>query len=351
MKLKRILSLLIALTMIFSCVGLSAMAEENTVVAKVGNTEYTSVLAALQAAIDADASEVEILSDTREAMTKDFEIVIDNDLTITAAKAVKVEFYNNNTTFDFVVGSNNNNKLTIAENVHFDLVDRVIWLGYYGNNVDVQVDGYLGGYQIWHGADTTVSATGTLDSHGEAFIMRRDAILTVNGGNVNANYFQIYSGHIDAKDATITAGQFWVDNNHDYGVEGTVSVNLDNTDLDVTYDARVYAGEEKIVDINLTNGSTFDVNENMTVGTSVVVAADATSTVKAKNEVSVEKIPVAEVNGTSYTSFDEALAAANKMSGDVTVEIYSKVTLNKSLEGSYSSIKFVGKTDSAEIYG
>ncbi len=47
---------------------------------------------------------------------------------------------------------------------------------------------------------------------------------------------------------------------------------------------------------------------------------------------------------------NEALAAAATMTGDVTIEIYDKVTLNQSLSGSYDSITFVGKTASAEIY-
>lgn len=61
-------------------------------------------------------------------------------------------------------------------------------------------------------------------------------------------------------------------------------------------------------------------------------------------------IPVASVNGTSYATLADALSAASAMAGDVTVEIYEKVTLNQSLSGSYSSIKFVGKDTDAEIY-
>ena len=59
---------------------------------------------------------------------------------------------------------------------------------------------------------------------------------------------------------------------------------------------------------------------------------------------------VTKIDGVGYDTLDEALAAASEMSGDVTVEIYDKVTLSQSLSGSYSSIKFVGMTDSAEIY-
>ena len=59
---------------------------------------------------------------------------------------------------------------------------------------------------------------------------------------------------------------------------------------------------------------------------------------------------VAKIGDTYYATFDEALTAANAMTGEVTIEIYGKVTLNKSLAGSYNSITFVGKADGAEIY-
>ncbi len=55
-----------------------------------------------------------------------------------------------------------------------------------------------------------------------------------------------------------------------------------------------------------------------------------------------------------FTVYDgdlaDALTAASAMTGDVTVEIYDKVTLNKNLSGSFSSINFVGMADDAEIY-
>ncbi len=58
----------------------------------------------------------------------------------------------------------------------------------------------------------------------------------------------------------------------------------------------------------------------------------------------------AYIGETGYETLAEAVAAAKTMTGDVTVEIYDKVTLNQNLNGSYSSIKFVGKADNAEIY-
>ena len=64
----------------------------------------------------------------------------------------------------------------------------------------------------------------------------------------------------------------------------------------------------------------------------------------------VTELPAAKIGEAYYATFADALAAASAMSGDVTVEIYNKVTLNGPLAGSYSSIKFVGKNETAEIY-
>lgn len=59
---------------------------------------------------------------------------------------------------------------------------------------------------------------------------------------------------------------------------------------------------------------------------------------------------VAKIGDTYYASFAEAIVAANKMSGDVVVEIYGKAeTTGVSLTGDYDSITFVGKTNDAEI--
>ncbi|MBR3842930.1 MAG: right-handed parallel beta-helix repeat-containing protein, partial [Christensenellaceae bacterium] len=67
-------------------------------------------------------------------------------------------------------------------------------------------------------------------------------------------------------------------------------------------------------------------------------------------EVANETTVVAKIGDTEYATFDDALKAASAISGDVTVEIYDKVTLNQSLTGSYDSINFVGKDTDAEIY-
>ena len=68
------------------------------------------------------------------------------------------------------------------------------------------------------------------------------------------------------------------------------------------------------------------------------------------DNVTVATSGVAKIGSTTYATFAEALTAASAMSGDVTIEVYDKVTLNTAFSGSYSSINFVGKDTDAEIY-
>ena len=60
---------------------------------------------------------------------------------------------------------------------------------------------------------------------------------------------------------------------------------------------------------------------------------------------------VAKIGETEYSTFGEALNAAGEMSGDVTVEVYSAVEFvdGMELDGSYTSIKFLGKDVNAKI--
>ena len=62
--------------------------------------------------------------------------------------------------------------------------------------------------------------------------------------------------------------------------------------------------------------------------------------------VTVYQSPV-QIGSDGYETLAEALTAASAMNGVVTVVINDKVTLNQSLTGSYSSIKFVGPSTAA----
>lgn len=222
-------------------------------VAQVGENKFGSVIKALDYAIANNAAQVKIVSDSRELMPTDVELILDADLEITAEQPYTVQFYNNGTSYDFVVGSNNNNTLTFGKNVTFQLEDRIIWLGYYGNNVDVVVNGTLAAYQIWHGADTKVTSTGTIKTTGEAFVMRRGATLKVDGGTVNASYFNILAGNIDAENANITCGAMWIANTGNYIYEGNVNINIKSSTLTSNGNLKSSTAHADGVSINFEN--------------------------------------------------------------------------------------------------
>ena len=82
-----------------------------------------------------------------------------------------------------------------------------------------------------------------------------------------------------------------------------------------------------------------------------VVVFAFTAPIAAANVAKVDNTDaVAVIGKQGYKTFAEALTAAKAMTGDVTVEIHDKVTLNSALSGNYSSITFVGKDTDAEIY-
>lgn len=60
---------------------------------------------------------------------------------------------------------------------------------------------------------------------------------------------------------------------------------------------------------------------------------------------------VAKIGSVAYSTFGEAMTAANGMTGDVTVEIYGPVEFVDGMElnGNYTSIKFVGKDSDAQM--
>ena len=298
-------------------------------VAQVGDTKYESVIEALLAAIDAGATEVKILKSVREKMPTDIELVVNADLLITADEAVELKFYNEGTSYDFIFNSNNYNTITIGENVTFQLEDRVIWLGYYGNNVTVVVNGTLAGYQIWHGADTTVNATGTLKSTGEAFVMRFGATLTVDGGKVEVNYFNILAGKIFAENATITCGAFWIANNGGYEGEGCVSINL--------------------WDSTLTSSGNLKSSSAHAAGVSI----DFYNSVVEFNDFDGYGACQLDANTTLYVNGENAELTVKNLVNNGTIEIYDggtvKVNGELTINGNLSSTdNIIGKITAAE---
>ena len=380
------------------------------VVAQVGENKFGSVIAALNYAIANNEAQVKIVSDSRELMPTDVYLRLNADLEITAEQPYTVKFYNNGTSYDFVVDSDNSNTLTFGENVTFQLEDRIIWLGYDGNDVRVVVNGTLAASQIWHGADTKVTSTGTIKSTGEAFVMRRGATLTVDGGTVNANYFNILAGNIDAENANITCGAMWIANTGNYIYEGNVNINIKSSTLTSNGNLKSSTAHADGVSINFENSevtfvlfdggfvSDIDANTKLNVkGTNAAVSIkgltnnglvnvtetakltltgtvtnngamklDATSVIYAPENLgvtiddndydvvyengayrAVHKPFVAEVDGTQFTSLQAAIDAADGK----TVVVLDNITLTETVTvaaGTTVTLDLNGKTVSAE---
>ena len=313
MKLKKILASILCVAMVLSTVGFNVFAEDptetvvdSTYVAQVGDEKFESVLSAITYALENKAPELKLLADSREVMTSDYDFIIDADLTITADAPVTAAFYNDGTKRDFAVGANGDYTLTIGENVTFDLEDRVIWLGYFDENCTVVVDGTLTCANLWVGTKTVVNSTGKLISDTHEFVMRKDANLVVNGGTVEASYFQLYTGHIEATNGAkiISHGPVNVNGAHNYSGEGDFSISLDNSTFESDGAFNIVAAESWTdgVEITLVNGSS--INTDAAFGTTgeVNVSVDATSSVTDVNGTAVA--PLVEV-----TTYEELVAA------------------------------------------
>ena len=161
--------------------------------------------------------------------------------------------------------------------------------------------------------------------------------MTVNGNQISGGISDFAGGDsnqlgkVTLNNSTITI------NEGTTKVAATVTAN--GSEINVN-DLTINSGKK----VNLNGGSVLDVETLNIVGTGSVVPDD-TSTIQNNGQ-----IIVAMIGQNVYTSLQDAITAASAMTGDVTVEIYEKVTLNLSLSGSYSSIKFVGKDTDAEIY-
>lgn len=164
-----------------------------------------------------------------------------------------------------------------------------------------------------------------------------DAELTINGGEFISDNT---SGKADSGTAVLVSGTsatLIINDGTFVGMNGMVSIN-DNTvinggSFDTVWDYNHYGAIESAV------------------ATDAVVTVAGTTYTKTEDGL-VEATFVAKIGSATYTTFGDAMTAANAMTGDVTVEIYGKVEYTDAtanLTGAYDNINFVGKTDDAEI--
>ncbi len=161
------------------------------------------------------------------------------------------------------------------------------------------------GEVLYINGNVTLNDGAVLDSDNSVFLNNANAVLTIKpGAKVDSNLNITNAGAKLVIDATgAQAGEY-------AGITGTVTNSVNGT-------------------IEAKNGS-FIVN---IVGGKIVLTQ-----------------AVAQIGGVKYATLSEALEAAKVMTGDVTIEIFDKATLNSAISGSFDSITFVGKDTDAEIY-
>ena len=180
MKLKKILSLLLVMAMIFSCVGITAMAEESVTVAEVGNTEYTS-------AAEVNGVGYETLQAAEDAAKDGDTIVLLTDIELND----KVTFFNKASERKVTLDMNGK---TINLNENWDSTNNpcAFWvcdgLTITGNGtINAALEGEAGAYAIIVGhrtAGTTDGSVGTLVIEDGTFYSDDASVISVTNGSV-----------------------------------------------------------------------------------------------------------------------------------------------------------------------
>ncbi len=272
----------------------------------IGEVEYDSFQEVIDVVTSSESiSSVKLQGDITEVLASDKEFIINGDLTITADSASKISLSNSGTNYDLILNGNSSNdvreKLTIDENVALEVADRIVWAGYYGNNVDIQVDGALRGVQLWIGADVTVGNTGKLESFGEAFVLRRGATVDVEGKaaqgasetertcQIRANYFNLLSGYVNVKNTLVEGGALWIANTGSYTNEGSVWISMDNTVWKSTGNLKMNTDATALIEVD--NGSVLTVGLHDGQGSSIGKNSDlwiSDASILNTNKITVE---------------------------------------------------------------
>ncbi len=369
MKTKKILSLLVAMTMLLSCVGISAMAEETAPIVVTFTDGYTKEFDSLSQAMrygysGGDIEKITVYEDITETITYlEGNIVSGNPdgvtITNTITEADGYYIYCDSANF------------TIGEGVTFNAPTGGLFV--YGNdcviNGRVTVATY---YQRYSGTKLTINEPGNLTVTGDGTILRYmdsdpNAGIYINGDNndetvgLNAAVIYFYQGMINAKDANIKVGTYWQRNTVDEN-QGSANLVLDNTKMSVTVNEHNFEATGNST-VTLTNNSKLTIAGGHQFGENAVVAADATSSIADKNgniEVASPVTYVAQVGGTKYETIEEAFRAATEgctidILGDVVIDdkwdcrdyatngSHSRFNESVTINGNNHTIKFTGE--------
>ena len=315
------------------------------VVAKIGETKYETLDAAFAAATE--GATITLFADATPALTSQRAIT----------KAAVVELNGKTMTLtedDLYFGTTTFKNGTIVVDPSVNASTAVFWM--FENqtltfdNVAIVATGVTGTYLIGinGGTGTAVNLLNgssiTIDNESTAGLT---AVICDNG---TGNTVTIDKSVIAVKNIE---GRFYLG-----GKNGSVSVKNTTVTLNgVKEGFYLRAGQS----LDIAGASKLDITLNSTEGRYGINLTDPfityTKAEGATVNATVYDAPAPIVIGTQkFATLADALAAASTMTGDVTVVINEKVTLNQALTGSYSSIKFVGPSTvaravtTAEIY-
>ena len=235
----------------------------------------------------------------------------------------------------------------------------------YGNSKLSLIAKLLGSSTQANAVKITLLDNVTLENGMQIAAYIQDGTLAITPKNVEINLNnKTLNGFVQINanvTATIKNGTIKAINNTYPGVDVAGKVTLDNVTINAENDVRVSSEAELIASakVGKTYYTTLQAAINaVKAGDTFTLLAETSERIVLPMGVKLEKngfnapnvietLPVAKVGETLYATFAEALSAAAAMNGDVTVEIFDKVTLNGPLTGSYTSIKFVGATTAA----
>lgn len=289
-------------------------------VAKIGDVEYSSLMAALQD-VKSDDTVITLYKDVTEPITSIRGKIVsgsENGVTITS------------THNDWLYAAYN---FTIDTGVTFNCPYLFLYCNKGVINGKLCISGQY--YQMYANTGLYINAPGSMVITGENAILRYtdgnvNTGIFINGDNddktveFKAPYISFYQGLISAKDAVIEVATIWQTNTTDG--KGSANFVLDNSIIRQTTNELQF-GADGSANIELKNNSFVKLAANPNIAASVYVAADATSDITVNNK---SIFGAAILNGSKYLTFANAYekAAANDI-----------ITLNANVQNEFTVSK------------
>ena len=323
----KILCFVLSLVLVFSVMAVSAFAEGEAAVAKIGDVEYTSLADALDAAEYGQT--ITLLSDVEESITAFTGVTLESG--VEGGVKVTVTYADNYVDFDDV---------TLGAGVTLNIPNV-----YSGGSSNTVLGTLNVGEIYYHGYDaTTVIKDGGRVTVGNTTILRynetAEAGIYVYGDGDNSTvefdcdyYVGAYTGTFYAENANVECGYFLLKNSYDAdkGYTNSVALNLKASTLSVAgttdgQDSFITDGAASITlasgssikdvrDFNILAGANLELNlssNSSIVATNVNIAEELADTIKtSENADGSHKvfIPTAKIGDNYYQTLADAVNA------------------------------------------